>query len=73
MIEKLPAHKSLDQSFTVKFYQTFREELTTILLKLFFKKTKNREDSKTLFMRPGLSEFQNQIKTQGKKITGQYF
>ena len=38
IIKKLPAHKSTGpDGFTGKFYQTFRQELTSILLKLLQK------------------------------------
>ena len=59
VIRNLPTNKS-PESFTVEFYQKFREELTPILLKLFQKITKE-------------SKYKNQTKMpQKKKTTGQY-
>ena len=41
LIRKLPANKSPSpDSYTAEFYQKFREELTSILLKLFQKISK---------------------------------
>ena len=73
VIINLPANKSPGpDSFTVEFFQNFREELTPILLKLF---QKIAEEGKlpNLFYEATITLIQNLTKMpQGKKTTGQY-
>jgi len=52
MIKNLPTNKRPGPNgITGKLYQTFRGELTSILLKLF-QKLQREEHSQTLYMRP---------------------
>ena len=51
IIKKFLAHKSPGpDGFTGEFYKTFKEELTSILLRLF-QETQEEGNSQTLFMR----------------------
>ena len=69
VIKNLPANKRPgSDGFTGEFYQTFSEEITPILLKLF----QNIVEGGTRSTRPPSSWYQNQTKmSQKKKTTGQ--
>ena len=74
VIKNLPTNKRPGpDEFTGEFYQTFRDELTPILLKLF----QNITEGRTLpnsFYEATITLIQNQTKmSQKNKTTGHYF
>ena len=73
VIRNFPANKSPSpDGFTAELYQKFREELTSILLKLF---QKIAEESRlpNSFYEATITQYQNLTKIpQKKKTTGQY-
>ena len=73
VIKNLPTNKSPGpDGFTGEFYETFREELTPILLKLF-QKIAEEGTLPNSFYGATITLYQNQTKIlQKKKITDQY-
>ena len=73
VILKLPTNKSSGpDSFTGEFYQTFREELTPLLLKLL-QNTAEEGTRSNSFYEATTSLIPNQTKIpQKKKMTGQF-
>ena len=72
VIKNLPTNKSRrPNGFTGEFYQTFREELTPILLK-FFQNTAEGETLPNSFYKATITLIPKPKMSQRKKATGQY-
>ena len=74
VIKNLPKNKSSgSDGITGEFYQTFRQELMPILLKLFEKKNAEEETLSNSFYEATITLIPNPEKDKAKKkTTGQY-